>query len=235
MRTIGLLGGVSWESTAVYYRTLNELTKLRLGETHSCPLLLYSFDFEPLRRLSFAEDWAGVSALMCEQARRLEAAGADCILICANTMHRVADDVQAAIHVPLVSLIDAVGEEVRRLGLQRVGVLGTKFTMQGEFYVGRLESHSGLMVFAPDHKDQAVVHSAIYDELTLGRFTETTRTAIREIIVRLVGQGAEGIILGCTELPMLLSRADSPVPMLDTTQLHCEAAMEYAHSVFPAR
>ena len=233
MRTIGLLGGVSWESTAVYYRTLNELTKQRLGETHSCPLLLYSFDFEPLRQVSFAENWAGISALMCEQARRLEAAGADCMLICANTMHRIAEDVQAGIGIPLISLVDAVGAEAKRLGLRRVGLLGTKYTMQGEFYAGRLVSHSGLEVLVPNLQDQAFVNSSIYDELTLGQFTESTRSTTREIIGRLVERGAEGVILGCTELPMLLSAGDADVPLLDTTQIHCQAAFEFSTSDTP--
>ncbi|MHB8635020.1 MAG: aspartate/glutamate racemase family protein [Fimbriimonadaceae bacterium] len=228
MRTIGLLGGVSWESTAVYYRTLNELTKTYLGETHSCPLLLYSFNFEPLRQLSFAENWEEIAALMCDQGKRLEAAGADCVLICANTMHRVADEVQASLAVPLLSLLDAVGREANRLAIQRVGLLGTKYTMQGKFYADRLASEWGLDVVVPNLKDQATVNSAIYDELTLGKFTEATRAAIRAIISQLIADGSEGIILGCTELPMLLDAADSTVPLLDTTKLHCEAAVSFA-------
>jgi aspartate racemase len=230
MKTIGLLGGVSWESTAVYYRTLNELTKARVGETHSCPLLLYSFDFDPLRTLSFAEEWDGVSRLMCEQARRLEGAGADCILICANTMHRVAEDVQSTIQVPLISLIDAIGAEANRQNLKRVGILGTRFTMQGQFYAGRLKEHSGLEVLVPAPVDQAKIHAAIYDELTLGVFSEPTRETMRTIIGELVTRGAEGAVLACTELPMLLSTSDAVVPLLDTTQIHCEAAIRFALS-----
>lgn len=230
MKTLGLLGGVSWESTAVYYRTLNELTKSTLGPTHSCPLLLYSFDFEPIRQLSFVEDWDGVAQLMCAQARNLESAGADCVLICANTIHIVADTVAAAIDIPVINLIDAIGESAVSKGLARVGVLGTRFTMQGSFYGERLRSNHGLEVLVPSAEAQELVHAAIYDELTQGNFLASTRGMMRNVISQLVAAGAQGIVLGCTELPMLLTEEDAAVPMLDTTDIHCRKAIEFALS-----
>ncbi len=227
MKTIGILGGMSWESTAVYYRLLNELAKQHLGETHSCPLLMYSFDFDPLRRLSFEEEWEQIGDRLAEQAVNLERAGAECLLISANTMHRVADQVQARIGIPIINLVDAVGARAKKLDMRTIGVLGTRFTMQGEFYSSRLAAR-GLNVLIPDAAGQEFVHRAIYDEMVLGKFSETTRSRIAEIAEELRSRGADGIVLGCTELPMLLKPEDCAVPFLDTTLIHCRAAMDFA-------
>ena len=228
MRTIGLIGGVSWESTSVYYLMLNELAKQAMGETHSCPLLLYSFDFDPIRTMSFAEDWEEIGKLVSEQAARLEAAGAECILLCANTMHLVVDAVAARTTVPIIHLVDVTASAAKNLGMKKVGLLGTKYTMNGAFYAGRMEERHGLEVLVPGPQDQQFVNSAIYDELVLGKFVDTTRHRMAHIIASLVARGAEGIILGCTELPMLLKQDDSSVPLLDTTLIHCGAAVAFA-------
>jgi aspartate racemase len=230
MKTIGLIGGVSWESTAVYYRILNELAKSAMGETHSCPLLLYSFDFDPLRTLSFKEEWDTVGEMISEQAVRLEQAGAECLLICANTMHIVADAVAARTSVPIIHLVDATAECAKAQGMSKVGLLGTRYTMNGSFYGGRMEEQHGLEVLVPGPQDQQFVNAAIYDELVLGRFESATRNRMAHIISSLVARGAQGIILGCTELPMLLRPEDAKVPLLDTTLVHCQAAVAFALS-----
>ncbi|MFB7619506.1 aspartate/glutamate racemase family protein [Kitasatospora sp. NPDC056181] len=224
MKTLGLIGGMSWESTAEYYRTLNQLTRERLGGLHSARLVLYSVDFAAVERLQAQGRWTEAGELLADAARSLEAAGAELLLICTNTMHRVADQVEAAVSVPLLHLADATADAVRAAGLRRVGLLGTAFTMEQDFYRGRLEAH-GLTVLVPDAAGRALVHRVIYEELCLGVVREESRAGYRRVIEELVADGAEGVILGCTEIELLVGDGDSPVPLFPTARLHAEAAV----------
>ncbi|MFE3905918.1 aspartate/glutamate racemase family protein [Streptomyces sp. NPDC059153] len=227
MKTIGLIGGMSWESTAEYYRLLNELARERLGGLHSAKCVLYSVDFAEIERLQVAGHWDKAGEVLADAARSLEAAGADLLLICTNTMHKVADQVAATVDIPLLHLADATAETVRTAGLRRVGLLGTAFTMEQDFYRDRLAGH-GLGVLVPDEDDRAVVHRVIYEELCLGIIREESRATYGEVISRLVASGAEGIILGCTEIELLIGPEQSPVPVFATTRLHAEAAVTAA-------
>ncbi|MET9494092.1 aspartate/glutamate racemase family protein [Streptomyces sp. NPDC006552] len=227
MRTIGLIGGMSWESTAEYYRLLNELTRERLGGLHSAPCVLYSVDFAEIERLQVVGDWEAAGRILAEAARRLEAAGAELLLLCTNTMHKVADQVQAATAVPLLHLADATAGAVRAAGLERVGLLGTAFTMEQDFYRGRL-AQAGLDVLVPDEAGRALVHRVIYEELCLGVVRDASRTAYQEVIAGLVASGAQGIVLGCTEIELLIGAQDSPVPVFPTARLHAQAAVREA-------
>ncbi|MFD8703797.1 aspartate/glutamate racemase family protein [Kitasatospora sp. NPDC059648] len=227
MKTLGLIGGMSWESTAQYYRTLNELTRDRLGGLHSARLVLHSVDFADIERLQTAGRWEEAGAVLADAARSLEAAGADLLLICTNTMHKVADQVAAAVTVPLLHLADATADAVRAAGLRRVGLLGTAFTMEQDFYRGRLAS-GGLDVLVPDAESRALVHRVIYEELCLGVVREESRAAYRRVIEQLVAAGAEGVVLGCTEIELLVGPEDSPVPVFPTARLHAEAAVTAA-------
>lgn len=227
MRRIGLLGGMSWESTAEYYRLLNEGVRERLGGLHSADLVLSSVDFAQVEQLQVQARWDEAGDLLAERAAGLERAGADLVLICTNTMHKVADRVQAAIGIPLLHLADATARATERAGLGTVGLLGTAFTMEQEFYRGRLATH-GLTVLVPDAAQREVVHRVIYDELCQGEIREESRTAYRGIMADLVARGAQGIILGCTEIELLVGADDATVPLLATTQLHVEAALEFA-------
>ncbi|MFI6155608.1 aspartate/glutamate racemase family protein [Kitasatospora sp. NPDC051170] len=229
MRTIGLIGGMSWESTAEYYRLVNELTRERLGGLHSARCVLYSVDFAEIEQLQVQDRWAEAGEILAAAARALEAAGADLVLICTNTMHKVADHVEAAVSVPLLHLADATAQAVRASGLRRVGLLGTAFTMEQDFYRGRLEA-GGLDVLVPDAEGRAIVHRVIYEELCLGIVREESRAAYREVIADLVAGGAEGVILGCTEIELLIGSEDSPVPVFPTARLHAEAAVRAALS-----
>ncbi|MEV0535965.1 aspartate/glutamate racemase family protein [Kitasatospora sp. NPDC050463] len=227
MKTLGLIGGMSWESTAEYYRALNRLTRERLGGLHSARLVLYSVDFADIERLQTQGRWAEAGEVLADAARSLEAAGAELLLICTNTMHRVADQVEAAASVPLLHLADATADAVRAAGLRRVGLLGTAFTMEQDFYRGRLEAH-GLTVLVPDTDGRALVHRVIYEELCLGVVRAESRAGYRRVIEELVAAGAEGVILGCTEIELLVGDEDSPVPLFPTARLHAEAAVEAA-------
>ncbi|PHQ49619.1 aspartate/glutamate racemase [Streptomyces cinnamoneus] len=227
MKTIGLIGGMSWESTAEYYRLLNELTRDRLGGLHSARCVLYSVDFADIERLQTEGRWAEAGETLAAAARSLAAAGADMVLICTNTMHKVADGVEAAVSIPLLHLADATAEAVRAAGLRRVGLLGTAFTMEQDFYRGRLEA-GGLDVLVPDAEGRALVHRVIYEELCLGVVQDASRAAYRKVIEDLVADGAEGVILGCTEIELLVGPADSPVPVFPTARLHAEAAVAAA-------
>ena len=231
MRMIGLIGGMSWESSAAYYRLLNEGARARLGPTASARCLLWSFDFAEIEALQHAGDWDGLTARMVDAARRLEAAGAELLLICTNTMHRMAPAVQGAVGVPLVHIADATAERIVTAGLRRVGLLGTAFTMEQDFYKGRLRDAFGLEVIVPEAADRATVHRIIYDELVAGRVEPASRDAYRAVIARLVASGAEAVILGCTEIMLLVGQEDSPVPVFDTTALHAAAALDRALSV----
>ncbi|MET9617383.1 aspartate/glutamate racemase family protein [Kitasatospora indigofera] len=227
MKTIGLLGGMSWESTAEYYRLLNVLTRERLGGLHSAKCVLHSVDFAEIEALQSAGRWERAGEVLAEAARSLEAAGADLLLICTNTMHKVAGQVAAAVSVPLLHLADTTAAAVLAAGLGRVGLLGTAFTMEQDFYRDRLASH-GLEVIVPDPAGRAEVHRVIYQELCLGIVREESRDAYRAVIAGLVAAGAEGIVLGCTEIELLIGPEHSPVPVFATTSLHARAAVDAA-------
>jgi len=227
MKLIGMLGGMSWESTAEYYRLANELTRQRSGGLHSARCLLHSVDFAEVEQMQAEGRWPDAGALLAEAARGLEAGGAQLLLICTNTMHKVADEVQAAVTIPLVHLGDATANAVRAGGVTTVGLLATAYTMEADFYRARLESH-GLEVLVPDESDRAEVHRIIYEELCLGVVRERSRRTYVEVIERLVAAGAQGVILGCTEIELLIGAADSPAPVFPTTRIHVEAALALA-------
>lgn len=226
-RVIGMLGGMSWESTAQYYRLANELVRERLGGLHSARCLLASVDFADIETLQVAGRWEEAGQLLAEAAKGLEAGGAELLLLCTNTMHKVADQVQAAVNIPLLHLADTTAHAVTNSGLSSVGLLGTAFTMEQDFYRDRLASH-GLTVLTPPAADRAEVHRIIYDELCLGEVREESRQMYRKVITGLAEAGAEGIVLGCTEIELLISATDSPVPVFPTTRLHIEAAVDFS-------
>jgi len=223
-RVIGMLGGMSWESSAQYYRLANELVRERLGGLHSARVLLASVDFAEIEQLQTSGRWDEAGQLLAEAAKRLEAGGAELLLICTNTMHKVADQVQAAVDIPLLHLVDATAQAITQAGLSTVGLLGTAFTMEQNFCRDRLASH-GFKVLVPSADDRAEVHRVIYDELCVGVLREESRQVYRDVITRLVLAGVEGVVLGCTEIELLISAADSSVPIFPTTRLHVEAAV----------
>ncbi len=227
MKTIGLIGGMSWESTLEYYRIINELVKEKLGGWHSAKILLYSVDFDRIVRLQHKGEWRRMGEILADIATRLENCGADVILICTNTMHKVADYVEERISVPLLNIIDATAERLKEKDLSKVGLLGTKFTMEDGFYQERLAKY-GIEVIVPDETDRQTVHSIIFDELCLGVFKESSKIRLVEIIRKLKEAGAEGIILGCTELPLIVKQEDVDVLIFDTTRIHAEAAVDFA-------
>ncbi|MFE7778053.1 aspartate/glutamate racemase family protein [Streptomyces sp. NPDC057445] len=227
MKTIGLIGGMSWESSAEYYRLLNELVRERAGGLHSARCILHSVDFAEIEQLQVAGEWEAAGEILAEAARGLAAAGADFLLICTNTMPKVADQVSAAVDVPLLHLGDATAEAVKSAGVMRAGLLGTAFTMEQDFYRDRLAGH-GLDVLTPDAGGRTEVHRVIYEELCLGVVREESRRAYQRVIGELVDRGAQGIILGCTEIELLIGPGDSPVPVFPTTRLHAEAAVRAA-------
>lgn len=227
MRTIGMLGGMSWQSSAEYYRLANELVSERLGGLHSARLVLASVDFADIERLQVAGRWEQAGRMLAEAAQSVEAAGAELLVLCTNTMHKVADQVQAAVGIPLLHLADATALAVTRAGLGTVGLLGTAFTMEQDFYRDRLAGH-GLSVLVPPAGDRAEVHRIIYDELCLGVVREESRQVFRDVIRRLAEAGAEGMVLGCTEIELLVRTTDSPVPVFPTTRLHVQTAVEWA-------
>jgi aspartate racemase len=228
MKTIGLIGGLSWESTAPYYRYLNEGVRDRLGGLHSARLLLWSFDFAEIEALQARGDWAGATRLMEDAARRLATAGAELLVITSNTMHRMADEVEAAAGLPLVHIADATGEAVRAAGVRRPALLATRYTMEQAFYRGRLEDRHGLEPLVPDAEGRELVHRIIYDELCVGVVREESKAAYLDVVEQLRQQGADGVILGCTEVGLLLGPGDVDLPMFDTTRLHVEKALDLA-------
>ena len=230
MRTLGLLGGMSWESSAQYYRLVNEEVRRRLGGSHSAACLLLSVDFAEIARLQHMGDWATLSRQLGEAARQLAAGGAEGLVLCTNTMHCLAAEIEAASALPLLHIADATGEAIRRQGLRRVGLLGTAFTMEQAFYRERLAQRFGLEVLIPDAPQRQVVHRIIYEELVRGEIRPASREAYRAIIAGLVEQGVEGIVLGCTEIMLLVDQSDSAVPLFDTTTLHALAAVDWALS-----
>ena len=226
MRTLGLIGGMSWESTQGYYRLINEGVKQRLGGLHSARLVLYSVDFAEIEALQAQGEWVRAGMLLADAARSLKAAGAEGLLICTNTMHKVAPAIEA-VGLPLIHIADATATVIQAQGLKRIGLLGTRFTMEQKFYAGRLERY-GLQVLTPDEAGREQVHRIIYEELCLGQIREESRQIYRDIMADLVAQGAEGIILGCTEIGLLVQPGDASVPLFDTTALHAQAAVEWA-------
>ncbi|OUM93791.1 MAG: aspartate/glutamate racemase [Thermobacillus sp. ZCTH02-B1] len=227
MKTIGLLGGMSWQSTIEYYRILNEEVASRLGGLHSAKIVMYSVDFDGIAEMQRRGDWMTAGRVLAEAAQGLERAGADMVLICANTMHIVADAVQQAVRIPLVHLADVTAARVKRAGLTRVGLLGTRYTMEKDFLKDRLASH-GLTVHVPEAEDREEVHRIIYEDLCRGIITEESRRRVKDVAERLAARGAEGILLGCTELPLLIRPGDLSVPEFDTTRIHAETAVEMA-------
>lgn len=228
MKTIGLIGGMSWESSQEYYRIINETARDRLGGLHSAKSLMFSFDFYEIEELQHAGKWDEATKLMVKAAQDLEKGGADFVLICTNTMHKMAQAVQAGISIPLVHIATPTGELIKQRGIKKIGLLGTKFTMEHDFYKGRLAEEFGLEVIVPSDEDRQVVHDIIYDELCLGVIKPQSKQKYLEIIRKLEAQGAEGVILGCTEIMLLVQQTDTTLPVFDTTRLHAEAAVDYA-------
>jgi aspartate racemase len=228
MKTMGMIGGMSWESSLEYYRIVNETVKERLGGFHSCRCILFSMDFEEVEKLQHQGDWDALTRLMVNSAQRLERAGADFIVICTNTMHKMADEVQSAIGVPVLHIVDVTAEAIKHIGQTRVGLLGTRFTMEQDFYKGRLKDKHGLEVLIPGEEEREAVHSILYSELCLGEIKEQSRGKFKSVIQNLVDRGAQGIILGCTEIPLIVSQDDYDIPLYDTTTLHAQAAVDFA-------
>lgn len=228
MKTIGVVGGMSWESTLLYYRLLNQEVARRLGGLHSARLVLWSVDFHVIETFQTAGRWEEAGEELAAAARALEVAGADFLVLATNTMHRVAPAIEAAVGIPLLHIADTTAEAVKRTGAVRVGLLGTRFTMEQDFYRGRLEQRHGLEVLVPGPEDCEIVHRVIYDELCRGQVLEESRRAFARILRRLAERGAQGVILGCTEIGLLVTPGDSPVPLFDTTEIHAAAAVERA-------
>jgi len=228
MKTIGLIGGMSWESTESYYRAINEGIKDRLGGLHSAKLVLVSVDFAEIEELQRQGKWSETGDILSNAAQRLEKAGADFILICTNTMHLVAPEIQAAVSIPLLHIADATAEEIKQSGISNIGLLGTAFTMEEDFYKGRLEQEYGLNVVIPNKVDRKIIHQIIYGELCLGKIKDSSRKEYLRIIDALIEQGAEGVILGCTEIALLVKPEDTKVKLFDTTKIHAQKAVEKA-------
>lgn len=230
MKTIGLLGGMSWESSLEYYRIINEEVKARLGGLHSAECLLWSFDFAEIEALQMAGDWDGATQKMINAAQNLERGGAQSLVICTNTMHKMAPQVQAAISIPLIHIADATAAKIRADGLDTIGLLGTRFTMEHDFYKGRLINNFGLNVIVPDAEGRTDIHDIIYDQLCLGDVRDDSRAAYLTIMDKLVAQGAQAVILGCTEITLLVKPEHTPIRLYDTTTLHAIAAVDWALS-----
>ena len=230
MKVIGLIGGMSWNSSLEYYRLINEMVSRRLGGFHSACVLLYSLDFEEIERAQQESRWEDAAGILSKAGMALKRAGADFLLICTNTMHKVADEVGESAGLPILHIVDATGNAIREQGLSEVGLLGTRFVMAEQFYRDRLKKRFDIDVVVPAEDEQAIVHRIIYDELCRGKIRGSSRQSCLEIIEKLTKRGAEGIVLGCTELPLLIRPSDVQVPVFDTTRLHAEAAVEMALS-----
>jgi aspartate racemase len=228
MKTIGLIGGMSWESSQEYYHVINEEVRKRLGGLHSAKSLMFSFDFDEIEELQHKGDWDEATRRMVEAAQNLEKGGADFVLICTNTMHKMAKDVQEGISIPLLHIADATAEAVKAKGITTIGLLGTRYTMEQDFYKGRLTDEFGLEVIVPDDDERQIVHDIIYDELCLGEIKPASKTKYLQIIRHLEERGAQGVILGCTEIGLLVTQADTELPIFDTTRIHAEAAVSTA-------
>ena len=228
MKTIGLIGGMSWESTVPYYREINQTVKARLGGLHSAKLILYSVDFHDIEQLQHAGHWNAAGELLATAARALEIAGAEFLVLCTNTMHKVAPAIEAAVRIPLFHIADPTAEQIKRAGLTTIGLLGTRFTMEQAFYRDRLRDRHDLAVLVPPEPQRDVVHRIIYDELCLGQVLPASRAVYQRVMAQLVAQGAQAIILGCTEISLLVSEADASVPLFDTTAIHARATADWA-------
>ncbi|KPZ72509.1 Aspartate racemase [Shewanella sp. P1-14-1] len=228
MKTIGLLGGMSWESTSNYYKAINQGIKASLGGLHSAQICLFSVNFAEIESLQHQGDWQQTAEILSNAAKSVEAGGADCLLICTNTMHKVAEEVQRAISIPLLHIADATASTLLLDGVSTVGLLGTQFTMSQDFYKGRLAEHHGIDVMVPNETQQKMIHHIIYSELCLGEIKESSRNQYLEIIDDLYQQGAQAVILGCTEIALLLQQQDTQVPLYDTTQIHAASAVKFA-------
>ncbi len=228
MKTIGLIGGMSWESSLEYYRIINETVKEKLGGFHSAKIIMYSLDFEEVEKLQHQGKWDEATELMIDAALRIEKAGADFIVICTNTMHKMAEEVQKRINTPLLHIVDATAEKIKDRGLRKVGLLGTRFTMEEDFYKGRLLRKHGIEVIIPEEEGRRIIHDILYKELCLGKIKKLSKDKFKEIIEDLEAEGSEGIILGCTEIPLLIDQEDFEIPLFDTTRIHAKKAVEYA-------
>lgn len=228
MRTIGLIGGMSWESSKLYYEFLNTKAKEMLGGSHSAKCIMVSVDFADIERFTFAGDWDAIGELMKQAAQQLERAGADIILLCTNTIHLVSHSISENVSIPFLHIATTTGETIKRLGLKKIALLGTRFTMEKDFYTNTLINDFGLEILIPDSNDRQVVHDIIYNELVKGQFTNTSKQKIIEVIKELQSQGAQGIILGCTELPILISESDVEIPIFDTGKIHAHSAIKWS-------
>lgn len=228
MKTIGLIGGMSWESSLIYYRLINEQVKARCGGLHSARLILYSVDFDDIERLQQAGDWAAAGRLLADAGCALEAAGANFLVLCTNTMHKVSAAIEEATTIPLLHVTDATASAIHAAGMSRVGLLGTRFTMEEDFYRNRLSYPNGVEVLVPGPNDRDSIHRVIYEELCLGTVSDSSREVYQRIITNLVARGAQGIVLGCTEIGLLIRPSDVDVPLFDTTAIHAQAAVELA-------
>ncbi len=228
MKTIGLLGGMSWESTALYYQQINELVKEKLGGLHSAKIAMYSLDFQEIEELQHAGQWDATGEILSKAAEQVQAAGADFLIICTNTMHKVAPQIAGAIDIPILHIADATAERIKAQGIKNIGLLGTRFTMEQDFYAGRLRDAHGLNVLLPPQQDRDLVHRVIYEELVLGVVRDESRREYLRIMDDLRAAGAEGVIEGCTEIVMLVQQEDTDIPLFDTTSIHAEAAVELA-------
>ena len=228
MKTIGLIGGMSWESSAEYYRLINQQVKARLGGLHSAKILMFSLDFAEIEKLQSQGKWDQAGEILIDAAQRLEKGGADFLLLCTNTMHKLAGDIQKNISIPLLHIADATGLEIKKTTIKKIGLLGTRFTMEQDFYKGRLRDKFGFEVLIPDAADRQMVHDVIYHELCLGIIQPHSKEKYKKIIHNLVNRGVEGFILGCTEISLLINQKDSLVPLFDTTKIHAAAAVDKA-------
>lgn len=230
MKTIGIIGGMSWESTAEYYRIMNQAVKEKLGGYHSAKIIMYSVEFAEVHRLQFNGEWDRLAEVLRDVARSLERAGADFLIIATNTIHKLAPEIESAVSIPLLHIADATAREIKEKGFTKVGLLGTKFTMEMGFYRDRLRERHGIEVIVPEKQEREFVNRVIYNELVLGVIKDESRKRFKEIINSLVERGAHGVILGCTEIPLLIKQRDVSVPIFDTTSIHARAAVDYALS-----
>jgi aspartate racemase len=228
MKTIGLIGGMSWESSSEYYRIINETVRERLGGLHSAECIMYSADFEEIENLQHQGKWEELTKLMLNFAQKLEGAGADFIVICTNTMHKMAEEVENNTNIPLLHIADATAEKIIEKGLGKLGLLGTNFTMEEDFFKKRLEEKYNIEVTIPSQNDRRIIDSVIYNELCLGIIKQSSKEKYKEVINRLISDGADGVILGCTEIPLLVSQGDVEMPLFDTTTIHAKSAVEFA-------
>jgi aspartate racemase len=228
MKTIGLVGGMSWESTLEYYRIINQRMKERMGGFHSAKILLYSVDFQEVESLQHRGGWKELTDLMIDAAQRVERAGAELLVICTNTMHKMAPEVQEKIGIPLLHIVDVTAVEIKKRSFRTVGLLGTRFTMEQDFYKQRLSRDHGLEVLIPEEKERELIHAILYNELCLGEIRDASKNVFQGIIAGLVSRGAQGIVLGCTEIPLLVSQQDYDIPLFDTTTIHARAAADRA-------